>query len=105
MMLKINGEIWKLCFVSPNDLVLYLDNGIYTYGVTIPGLRRIYIANNITGDFLKHVIAHEIAHAEFASRGLIIPIYTEEVLADIIADNILDSYIQMNNVCRYYGKC
>lgn len=105
MILRINGELWKLFLVAPDDLVLYVGNGYYTKGVTIPELKRIYIANNINGNFLKHVIAHEVAHAEFASRGLVVPVYTEEVLSDIIADNILDTYIQMNNVCRYYGKC
>lgn len=105
MTLHINGQLWQLYMVAPDDPILYIGYGEYTLGVTIPSWHRIYINNQLYGDILKLVIAHEVAHAEFASRGLIVPVYTEEVLADIISDNILDTYIQMNNVCRYYGKC
>ena len=104
MILRINGEYWKLLFVSPNDPILYIGNG-FTLGVTIPAWHRIYIANNLNGDKARLVISHEVAHAEFASRGLFVPIYIEEVLADIVADNILDVYTHTNNVCRHYGKC
>lgn len=105
MILRINGEYWKLLFVAPNDPILYIGRNSFTLGVTIPSWRRIYINNQLYGEQLKAVIAHEVAHAEFSSRGLIVPIYIEETLADIITDNILDTYVQMNNVCRYYGKC
>ena len=27
MILRINGEYWKLLFVSPNDPILYIGNG------------------------------------------------------------------------------
>lgn len=104
MDLRINGELWKLYMISPDDPILRVDDG-YTLGVTIPAWHRIYVNKQLYGDMLKSVLAHEIAHAEFASRGLIVPVYTEEVLADIISDNILDTFIQMNNVCRYYGRC
>lgn len=105
MYLRINGETWKLVFVAPNDPVLYIPNNKYTLGVTIPYFHRIYIANDLYGNKLKSVIAHEVAHAEFSSRGLIVPMYVEEVLADILSDNILDTYTQTNNICRYYGRC
>lgn len=105
MNLRINGQPWILSMVAYNDPILYVGNNEYTLGVTIPAWRRIYINNTLCGDLLKSVVAHEIAHAEFASRGLIVPVYTEEVLADIISDNIVDTFIQMNNVCRYYGRC
>lgn len=104
MLLRINNEYWKLLFVMPDDPILAVDYG-FTLGVTIPAWNRIYVSNALYGDKLKSVLAHEIAHAEFASRGLYMPVYIEEVLADIISDNILDTYLQMNNVCRFYGKC
>lgn len=105
MNLRINGENWLLLFVEPNDPILYIKDGKYTLGVTIPFWKRIYIANDLYGDLLRGVIAHEVSHAEFSSRGLIVPIYIEEILADILSDNILDTYTQTNNICRFYGKC
>lgn len=104
-MFKINGEYWDISFVSPYSSILRNNDGHYTLGVTIPEWRKIYIANNIYGSLLKHVLAHEVSHAEFASRGLFVPIYVEEVLADILADNILDVETQTNALCRLYGKC
>lgn len=105
----INNEHWDLCFVNPNDNILYVGDGQYTYGVTIPEYRTIFISNSISGELLHRVLCHELSHAEFVSRGLILPIYIEECLADIIADNIVDiGYIARNvhnNLCRYYGKC
>lgn len=108
-MFKINGEEWDLRFVSPYSSILKNNNGKYTLGVTIPEWRRIYISNEIYGQLLHHVLCHEITHAEFAARGLILPVYVEEVLADIIADNSLEVMNMTNaihsNLCRYYGKC
>lgn len=105
----INQEHWDLVFVDPYDPILYVGRGEYTLGVTVPEWRMILIADNISGELLHRVLTHELTHAEFVSRGLILPIYIEEVLADITADNIVDvGFIARNvhnNLCKYYGKC
>lgn len=105
MNLFINNQSWKLIFVCPDDPILCVNNNSYTLGVTIPAWHRIYIANNIIGKLLKRVISHEVSHAEFCSRGLIVPLYVEEVLADIISDNIVDTNNQTYNICEIIGKC
>lgn len=102
---KINGHIWSLEFVSPTNPILYVGNGKYTYGVTIPEWQSIYIADDVGGKFLKNIIAHELSHAEFAARGVKVPSYIEEVLADIISDNITDVSYLTNGLCKYYKKC
>lgn len=108
-MFKINGEDWDLRFVSPYSSILKNNDGNYTLGVTIPEWKRIYIANNIRGNLLHHVLCHELSHAEFAARGLFLPEYVEECLADIIADNSLEVINMTNaihkNLYKYYGKC
>lgn len=104
-MIKINGDVWDIQFVSPHSSILRNPDGNYTLGVTIPKWKKIYISNILYGDKLKNVIAHEISHAEFCSRGLFVPIEIEEILADIIADNILDVNYITNDFCNFYGKC
>lgn len=108
-MFKINNEEWYLEFVHPFDPILRVDKNSYTYGVTIPEIHTIFIADDLRGDFLHHVLSHEISHAEFASRGLYLPVYIEECLADIIADNIVDVSEITNsihhNMCKYYSVC
>lgn len=107
--MTINNEHWDLAFVYPTDPILYIGNGEYTLGVTIPELRTIFISCGISGELLHRVLCHELTHAEFSARGLILPTYVEEVLADITADNIVDvGFIARNvhnNLCRYYGIC
>ena len=96
----INNNYWDLVFVNSFNSMLYIGNGKYTYGVTIPEYHLIAIANDIHGEFLYRVLCHELSHAEFASRGLILPIYIEECLADIISDNIVDVGFMANNIYR-----
>lgn len=105
MNFNINGERWRIHFIPPFSSILRNNDGKYTYGVTIPEYKTIYIANDISGNFLRHVIAHEVAHSEFSARGLDVPVWIEEILADIVADNILDAQYQTNAICRLYGKC
>lgn len=99
---------WCLQFVEPDDPILFdPENNDFTLGVTILEHRTIYIANNICGDLLHHVLSHELSHAEFMARGLNLPVYIEEVLSDIIADNILEikdmTECIHDNLCRYYN--
>lgn len=108
MCFKINEEIWEMIFVAPDDPILKISDNQFTLGVTVPIFKRIYIANDLYGDLLNRVIAHELTHAEFTSRGLYLPIYIEECLADITADNIVDVGVLLNNIqnnlYRYYSK-
>lgn len=108
-MFLINNEPWHLEFVDSHDPILLNPDGNYTVGVTIPEYRTIFIADNISGDYLHHVLCHELFHAEMVSRGVFVPEYIEEALCDIAADYSLET-IDMtndihNNLCRYYGKC
>lgn len=97
----INNQYWQLRIVPYSSSILRNPNGSYTLGVTIPEWRMIFIADVKDKILFKRVLAHELSHAEFASRGLFVPIYIEEVLSDIISDNIVD----VNNLANEYCKC
>ena len=104
MIFEINNELWRVCFVEPHSPVL-----MGTLGVTILEEKTIYLADDLYGELLHRVLCHELTHAEFAARGLILPVYVEECLADITADNIVDvrsvANSIHNNLCKYYNKC
>lgn len=104
-MILINNQEWQLRFVPFNSSILRNENGEYSLGVTIPEYKSIYIANSLNKQLTKRVVAHELSHAEFVSRGLFVPIYIEEILADILADNIVDVGFLTNEVCKYSNKC
>lgn len=109
MMFYINEEPWNLYFVPSDSDVLVSDRGEFTLGITVPSERTIYIADNINGDLLHHVLCHELFHAEMVARNVFLPIYIEEVLCDIVADNAFETMDIANNIhknlCRYYGRC
>lgn len=104
MILRINGETWKLCFVSPTDPILRVDDG-YTLGVTIPVWRRIYISNAIEGSLLRKVFIHELCHAFVYEYGIYLPIYYEEVFADALATYGEVIINKGNMLCAYCNKC
>lgn len=108
-MFLINNEEWDLQFVPPFSPILMTEDYNYTLGVTIPAERTIYIADNIYGDLLHHVLTHEIFHAELASRGVFVPLYIEEAICDLVADHELDTINIArnvhNNLCKFYGRC
>lgn len=105
----INNNYWDLAFVNPHDEILYIGNGQYTLGVTIPEIRTIFIADNIRGDLLHHVLTHELWHAEMVSRNVYVPLYIEEALCDLVADHELEAISIARNVhknlCKYYNRC
>jgi len=108
-MFSINGELWKICFVYPYSPILMNNDGSYTLGVTVPENRTIYLSNELYGKDLDKVLSHELFHAEMISRGVYIPIYIEEALADIVSDHYMEAIDITNNVhnnlCRYYNRC
>lgn len=83
-MFRINGIIWKVKFVHPNNPILF-DNGNYTIGVCLNTNKTIYLADDLKGKMLKKVLCHEIVHAAMFSYGVSLSLDQEEIIADIIA--------------------
>lgn len=93
----VNGNVWKLEFVNPNDEVLINDEGIYTLGVTDNNVKTVYINNRLNSYMYRKVLSHEITHVVIFESGINFDRDTEEIIADFIASygtdviNIIDS--------------
>lgn len=84
-MFTINGETWYLKMVDPNSDVLIMNNGEYTIGTCDDNQKTVYLANNLRGHHLKHVLCHEIVHCAMFSYDVQLSIEQEELLANLIA--------------------
>lgn len=84
-MFNINGETWKIVFVSPQHPQLIRSDGSYTIGVCDDAAKTIYIDDSIQGTLMKKVLAHEITHAAMFSYNVELDLAQEEILADLIA--------------------
>lgn len=58
----MNGDLWKVRFVSPHDNVLIDRTGQRTLAVSDYSTMTISIANNLYGELLNRVFIHELGH-------------------------------------------
>lgn len=66
----MNNYIWKVITVPANSKYLLSRTGL-TVGTTDPNTLCVYISEELTGEFKKRVIAHEMGHAACFSFHLI----------------------------------
>lgn len=85
MKVSINGEEWRIRFVSPHSNALLRSDGSSSVAVTDDTLHTIFVSDAISGQFLRKVMTHEVCHAFSFSYGLDIPIEIEEQIADFLA--------------------
>ena len=67
----MNGDLWRVRFVSPNDNVLIDRTGKRTLAVSDYSTMTISIANNLHGELLNRVFIHELGHCVMFSYGLL----------------------------------
>lgn len=84
-MFHINGDEWRVMFVSPFHSKLRRSDGERSIGVCDDDTKIIYISYEVPDRKLKKVLCHEITHAAMFSYGVELSIQQEEVLADLIA--------------------
>lgn len=92
----MNGQLWNVRFISPNNPVLIDRTGVLTCAVTDPSTMTIYLADNLHGDFLTRVTLHELSHVMMYAYGYLDEIHRyckrrywvpmEELIANLIAD-------------------
>ncbi len=70
----INGEVWNVLRVKPDNPLLVDRTGYLRIATTDATTRSIYIADNITPPLLDMVLLHEVAHAITISHGLLLPL-------------------------------
>lgn len=66
----LNGYLWKIVFVEPNDSMLVDRTGTLTVATTDPSTYTVYLSNRLHGDFLLAVLIHELGHCAIISFDL-----------------------------------
>ena len=84
-MFKINGDDWRVVFVSPYHPMLKKKDGSYTLGACVDDTKKIYINNKLSLEKVKQVLCHEITHAAMFSYDIQLTYDQEELLADLLA--------------------
>lgn len=92
----MNGNLWRVQFVSPHDSVLIDRTGQRTLAVSDYSTMTISIANNLYGELLNRVFIHELGHCVMFSYGLLPKLHrmvkkqywieAEEFVCNMLAD-------------------
>ncbi|MBQ0035594.1 MAG: hypothetical protein KBT35_01615 [Firmicutes bacterium] len=106
-MFWINGIQWKICFVDPDDYILYdYYNDCMTVATTDLYSHTIYIADNIDDIFLIKILKHELYHCyEFSNVAYDLPTCYEELVADFMAtygEELIDNAYELYKQITYY---
>ena len=93
----VNGRKWSVIFVDPWDPILCDRTKTMTVATTDPVTSCVYLSRELKGEFLRHVLKHELGHAFMISYGMLnqlhsmtIPKYwidIEEWICNLLADN------------------
>lgn len=71
MTFYMNGIIWRVEFVSPHSDLLVDRTGAMTVATTDPMTHMVYLSDSLEGEFLIHVLIHELGHCILASYSLL----------------------------------
>ena len=93
----VNGHQWHMIFVEPWDPVLVDRTGEMRVATTDPITNCVYLSKELSGDFLRHVVAHELGHVFMLSYGVLAQLHgmskpkywidIEEWICNLIADH------------------
>lgn len=93
---ELNGIHWRVKRVDPSSPYLIDRTGTSTVATTDPETYTMYISKILEGDFLNHVIIHELGHCVMFSYNLIEDIHSvvepkywieaEEWVCNFVAD-------------------
>lgn len=92
----MNGYLWYVEFVDSYDDVLIDRTGTLRVATTDPNTHRVYLSDDLYGDFLIRVLVHELGHCTMISYNLLDDIHrmvqpeywleAEEWICNFIAD-------------------
>lgn len=66
----LGGIFWRVVRVSPNSTMLIDRTGSHTVATTDPVTHTVYLSRELGGEFLTHVLIHELGHCAIISFGL-----------------------------------
>lgn len=105
MIFTVHGIDWKLSLEHPNSSMLMRSDNTYTLGVTDNNTKTVYVNELLSNDMFDKVLCHELVHVFSFSNNLIIPIETEEIVADFlstygrdvfyVADDIMSRFVRV----------
>lgn len=85
MTFSVEGQIWRLKFVNPRSNHLRRSDGSVTIGVSDNNVKTVFISDNLSDTMTDKVLCHELVHVFSFENDLVIPIETEEIIADFMA--------------------
>lgn len=85
MTFTVEGEVWNLQFVNPRSNHLRRSDGSVTIGVSDDNLKTVFISDSLSDAMTDKVLCHELVHVFSFANDLVIPIETEEIIADFMA--------------------
>ena len=83
-MFNINGETWRVVFVSPSHPDLRRSDGSFTLGVCDDDKKTIFLSAALDAYMVKKVLTHEITHAAMFSYNVDLSPRQEELVAMLI---------------------
>lgn len=85
MTFTVEGQSWRLQFVNPRSSHLRRSDNSITIGVTDNNEKTVFISDNLSDTMTDKVLCHELVHVFSFENDLVIPIETEEIIADFMA--------------------
>lgn len=92
----MGDDMWRVCFVDPDDPMLVDRTGRLTVATTDPSTLTVYLSSDLHGGFLNRVLVHELGHCALFSFHLLDDIHrmvhpshwveAEEWVCNFIAD-------------------
>lgn len=107
----LNGDLWYVKSVDPNDPELVDRTGKLCLATTNPIHRCVYLSNKLRGTLFSRVLIHELGHCAMISFNLLDEIHNmvkpeywvdaEEFICNFIADYGLTIF---NSAYQLFGE-
>lgn len=101
--IRIHNNTYNIYFVEKHNKNLLIDEEIKC-GITDYINKSIYIRNDLNRDTFKYTLFHEIVHAYIDSYGLLQVEWNDEIVADFVANNIINIFLIANKIYEIYRK-
>lgn len=95
----MNGYLWSICYVKPDDPALTDVFGTHTVATTDWDTCTIYMSRSLFGEFKTRVLLHELGHCAMFSFSLI-----DEIHRMVYPEYWIDAEEWVCNFIADYGR-